>query len=506
MRLAVTLMLAAALATPGLAAAKKKPATPKPPPAPTTRELAQQIEEQKKQLAELVALLEAQRALLEEQAATIVNQQAALEQQTRRAQELEAALLQVQNSVNSLQNVAPQPTLDEALEARLKAIETRVEKSPDVSEVVSAGEFPGSIRVPGTDAAVKIGGQVRVSLVQNLDAIGTDDRFVTSSIPASGTEASGKGPRLTLSARASRFNFDFRTPTQYGAMRAFIEADFAGEGNNLLRMRHAFGRWQRWLAGQTWSTFSDPEAEPDGLDFEGLNAIALLRQVQVRYTFPLSENTTLAGSLENPRCSVSGEAQCVSQFPDFVIRWRQDQPKWMPRAGHLQAGAIVRNLTAEPLSAANAVRKQFAWGLAFSGDLAIPKLGEKDRIKFAVYGGKGYGSYVADLNAAGGQDAVYDPANDRLVPLQASALYGGFEHWWNDRFRSTFTAGWVWVDNIDLQPGSAYYRTSRYSLNLAWSPVERLDLIVEALTGTRVNKDRTSGWATQLQAGGRFLF
>lgn len=502
MRLVFVLLLAAALASPGLAAAKKKPA---PPPAPTARQLAEQLEAQRKQLEELRQLLEAQRALIEQQTLTIQDQQAALEAQVRRAKELEEALLQVQNSVNALQNMPVQPTLDEALEARLKALETQVEQAPDLSDVVSAGDFPGSIRIPGTDAAVKIGGQVRVTLVQNLDAIGTDDRFVTATIPPSGSEESGKGPRLTLSARASRFNLDFRTPTQYGAMRAFIEADFAAESNTM-RMRHAFGRWQRWLVGQTWSTFSDPEAEPDGLDFEGLNAIALLRQVQVRYTLPISETSSLSGSAENPRCSVSGDARCVSQFPDLVLRWRQDQPAWMPKAGHLQAGALVRYITAEPLAAANDVRKAFALGLSLSGDLAVSRTGEKDRVKFAAYAGRGYGSYLTDLNAAGGQDAVYDPVQDRLLPLTAQAIYTGFEHWWDERLRSTLTAGFVWVDNLDLQPGNAYYRTSRYSLNLAWSPVPRLDLIVEALTGRRVNKDRSSGWATQVQAGGRFLF
>ncbi len=504
MRPIVLAVLVAMLVTPGLAAAPKKK-KPAPPPAPTTRELAQQIEAQKQQLAELVRLIEAQRALLEEQATTIMDQQAALEQQTRRAQELEAALLQVQNSVNALQNVPEQTTLDAALEERLKALESQVERAPDRSEVVSAGDFPGSFRIPGSDAAVKIGGQVRVSLVQNLDAIGTDDRFVTSAIPPEGSEESGKGPRLTLSARASRFNFDFRTPTKYGPMRAFIEADFAGSSNTL-RLRHAFGRWQRWLAGQTWSTFSDPEAEPDGLDFEGLNAIALLRQVQVRYTYPLTDSATLAAAAENPRCSVSGEARCVGQFPDFVLRWRQEQPTWMPRAGHLQAGLLMRYITAEPLAEQNQVRKTFAWALSASGDLAVQRLGPKDRLKFAGYVGKGYGSYITDLDSLGGQDAVYDPVRDALEPLPASAIYGGVEHWWNDRLRSTLTSGWVWVDNLDLQDGGAYYRTSRYSLNLAWSPVPRLDLILEALTGRRVNKDRSSGWATQIQAGGRFLF
>ena len=48
-------------------------------------------------------------------------------------------------------------------------------------------------------------------------------------------------------------------------MRAFIEGDFAGSGSgNLFRLRHAYGQWRKLTIGQTWSTFSDPEAEPTG--------------------------------------------------------------------------------------------------------------------------------------------------------------------------------------------------------------------------------------------------
>ena len=41
--------------------------------------------------------------------------------------------------------------------------------------------------------------------------------------------------------------------------------------------------------------FSDPEAEPDGLDFEGLNAISLFRQPMVRWTKPVADRFELPG-------------------------------------------------------------------------------------------------------------------------------------------------------------------------------------------------------------------
>jgi hypothetical protein len=85
-------------------------------------------------------------------------------------------------------------------------------------------------------------------------------------------------------------------------MRAFIEGDFAGDGR-LFRLRHAYGQWKSLVIGQTWSTFADPEAEPDGIDSEGLNAIALFRQPLVRFTKPLGARFSLATAVENPATS-----------------------------------------------------------------------------------------------------------------------------------------------------------------------------------------------------------
>jgi len=66
--------------------------------------------------------------------------------------------------------------------------------------------------------------------------------------------------------------------------------------------------------------------------------------------------------------------------------------------------------------------------------------------------------------------------------------------------------GWVWVNVLENQPNDALKYTRRFSLNLAWSPISRLDLVAEFLTGTRVNKDLQAGTATQIQLGSRFRF
>ena len=125
---------------------------------------------------------------------------------------------------------------------------------------------------------------------------------------------------------------------------------------------------------------------------------------------------------------------------------------------------------------------------------------------FSVYGGSGIGRYITDLRTAGGQDAYFDLATGEMTVLGVAAAYVGYEHAWSKVLRSTMTVGWVWVDVLEDQPNDALKYTRRFSLNLAWTPIARLDLVAELLTGTRVNKDLQSGTATQIQLGSRFRF
>jgi hypothetical protein len=474
------------------------------PPSPAARKAAAAEAERKKAEAERLAAEEA-RQKAEAEAQALREQVQALEQRVKQLEEL---------SVQSKDRIArleeQKPLLDPETEARLKKLEETTGKLPEADTLVSAGAFPGSFRIPGTDAALKIGGQVRVTLVESFDPIGMSDRFITSSIPVEGTEVAGGGSRLTLTAIPSRFNLDFRTPTGIGDMRAFIEADFAG-ANRTLRLRHAFGQWGRFLFGQTWSTFADPEAEPDGIDFEGLNAISLFRQVQVRYTLPLSETLGLAAALENPAPAVTG-ATGISQLPDLVLRGRWDPRLTLPgflglrKLGHVQLGLVLRQLRAEPELPPPDGVATVGFGVGASGRLNAGWIRDNDDVTFSVYWGKGIGRYITDLDSYGGQDAFYDPARGRLEALQAFAAYVGYELDWTKALRSTATFGWVRVWNADAQPANSLEQTVRASVNLAWSPEPRLDFVAELLGGRRWDKDGSRGQAAQLQVGTRFRF
>jgi len=435
---------------------------------------------------------------------TVEAQQKLIDAQGQRLEELQREIAAVRAlTANGATAAAPLTTAQAAGPAAAvqPATEQEPARIPELPpDVVSASEFPGSFKVPGTDAALKIGGMVRVNWVSTFDPLGVDDRFVTSAIPIAGSADAQQGGSVAVIATPSRFNFDLRTPTGVGYMRAFIEGDFAGSGNTL-RLRHAYGQWRRLIFGQTWSTFADPEADPAGIDFEGLNAVVLFRQPQIRWSVPLGERVRLAVALEDPKPELT-DADGVNQVPDFVARVR-----WEPRVGgHVQLSGLLRQLRGEPANQDNQIAAAGGYGVNLSGRLPSPYQKQRDHILFQQNAGRGIGRYITDLRTLGGQDGVFDEAANELRALDVFSGYVGYEHWWSAQFRSTITFGFVGVSNLDIQPDNALHRTRRSSLNFMWSPIPRLDLVSEFLWGRRINKNGQSGTASQLQIGSNFRF
>jgi hypothetical protein len=52
----------------------------------------------------------------------------------------------------------------------------------------------------------------------------------------------------------------------------------------------------------------------------------------------------------------------------------------------------------------------------------------------------------------------------------------------------------------------AFHRTQRTSINLMWNPVPFVDIVVEYLAGTRVNKNGQRASSSQIQSGWTLKF
>ena len=474
-------------------------------------------------LSEVIALLQQQQKDLSEQKELL---QAQAQEITGLKQQLDVLRAPVPTAAETLAEIPAGQPLDStetptqrltpeelAVATETSTPKTQEEKKTEAGESVAKAQaddptramledFIGGWRLPGTDAALRIGGYVKASVVNSFDGLEIKDRFIVGSIPV-GEDGDDVEAQSSITASQSRLNFDLREPTDVGILRAFIEGDFAGE-NDTFRLRHAFGQRGQILAGKTWSAFVDTAASPEEVDFEGLNGRINVRQSQVRIMPNLGKEYEFQLSMEDPNPQVQN-ARGVSRAPDLIASGRF-QP--YPRL-HVKLGLLGRQIRAQLNSSeGTGIEKQYAWGSTISGRFSTPGLGVRDSLLFQFNAGDGIGRYVNDLSSVGSFDGIIDPETGDLKLFDILAGYVSFQHWWPGRnnMRSNFTFGMVEVDSPDFVSGNAYKRTLRFSSNLMWTPTPRIDLGAEYLWGNRENEDGENGSATQIQVMGRYRF
>ena len=202
--------------------------------------------------------------------------------------------------------------------------------SPVAGQPVTAGSFPRSILIPGTDTSIKIYGQITVITdywmsggpvngSPQTTTVGTTGQL--ESIPLEGTVARARSNGIyQTSPRESRIGFETRTPTPYGEARTLMEFDWAGSntlvpGGNVTqisdslvpRLRYGYGTLGGLLAGQATSNFSDPDANAETIDFGGpVGLPGIVRVPQIRYTMPAFWGASFSVSAETPHTSAAG--------------------------------------------------------------------------------------------------------------------------------------------------------------------------------------------------------
>lgn len=385
----------------------------------------------------------------------------------------------------------------------------------DPSNTTFDADFPGAWHLPGTTAAMKIGGYVNLALINSFDPMLISDRFIVGSIPPDGVDIQGAKSGTDVSAKQTRMNFEVREETRQGPLRAFIEADFEGEGDTF-RLRHAFGQFRWILAGQSWSTLMDINSRPEEVDFEGINGEIIVRQAQLRIFPKFGKSMSFKMSFEDPRTDVVNGTGAKGRG-DFVVSVDR-LPLGQFGSWNSRVAFILRDLRGDPSGAQLGQEprgKTTGWGVTTSGRKSVGKWGKNDFLLWQVTYGKGIGRYINDLNTVGGGDAVFDPLG-RLEALPVFAGYVSYSHGWESRMpfmrnwrgdlHSNFTFSWVDIENYDYQAGTDYNSTLRASANLIYLPTSNVRFGAELLWGERKNKNGSKGRATQLQLSARYNF
>ncbi|HEV7551442.1 MAG TPA: DcaP family trimeric outer membrane transporter [Candidatus Angelobacter sp.] len=360
--------------------------------------------------------------------------------------------------------------------------------------------YPNYFRLPGTRTFMRIGGYAKSDLTFDPRPAGDQDRFIPASIPIPAPAANVSNS--TVSARPSRINVDFLVPIEKErALRFFLEMDFFGSSSTTPRLRHAYAQGKNLLIGQTFSNFMDVDAGPDTLDFQGPNSWVSIRNPQVRYTHRFGKATTGSISVEKPSSDVAFKtpdfnAQPNSPSPDGTLQIRHEMG-----FGHVQFAGLFRDISAFlPDGRSDSV---FGWGFNLAG---LFKIAGKDALVYQGAYGNGIERYINDTSGLGIDAAVISAQKPHLEAVPAIATYGGYQHFWSPKLRSSAVFGFLQAENTAAQVSSAFHRSEYSAVNLIWSPIASLSFGSEFLYGWRVNKDNSTGNAPRIQLSAKYNF
>ena len=390
-----------------------------------------------------------------------------------------------------------------ALEARVAELESMLKELLDKESAPTSRPAPGRAT---PQSSYSFGGYVKLdAMFSNYGdgdlapgSAGTQF-YIPATIPVGGESSD---TNVDMQARETRINFRSDHLLDNGdKVGTYLEMDFflGSAGDERIsnsynpRLRHAFIKYNGWLAGQTWSTFQDVGALAENLDFIGPSeGTTFVRQAQVRYTRGPWEF-----AVENPETTITpfgGGSRIVTDdgiTPDFVARYTAKLDN-----GYIKAAGLLRRLDIETATADDT---ETAYGVSLSGKHMF---GDDD-LRWMATVGSGTGRYLG-LNTA--NDAVLDANNS----LEAIDQWGGFvsyRHFWDPEWRSNVTVSYLSNDNDTLLTGTGVTKDV-YSLhlNLLYEPIEKMTVGGEIMYAERTLENDDSGDMTRVLFSAKYAF
>lgn len=280
-----------------------------------------------------------------------------------------------------------------------------------------------------------------------------------------------------------------------------LQNDFFGSGGSYgYRLRHAWGQLGNTYVGFGWSAFMDLDSGPDLIDFAGPGASLSARVASIRQYFPLGKGNQLllAAEHHSPELQLPGATQQPRNAAPSLVAAARHEADW----GHLQLSGVMRYLAYD--SARGSVEGSggaYAGGLALSGSWNADS---GDYFVFGVVGGQGISSYLGDLGGLN-LDGVVDARGD-LQTLQQYGGWGGYNHQWSGRWRSTLTYSQLRLERDNLLAASIFRRSDYAAVNLIWQPAPSWSWGAELLYGKLEQQDGTSADVFRVQTALKYDF
>jgi hypothetical protein len=431
----------------------------------------------------------------------------------RRIEALESAFGTVKSELQTTRSaLETSQTENGRLMRNLTAVEIKTnETAIKVAAVEKTAPPAKGFRVG--NSTITLGGYVKFDVLASSFSGGdpaanslVNDYYFPAQVPVG---ARGEGVNLTTSVRETRFMI--QTETQIGdkKVNGHIELDFLDTpliGNQRVsnsfvpRIRRAFITYDKLTVGQDWTTFQNPAALPERLDFVGpTEGTVFERQPLIRY-----KSGTISIALENPETTVTqGTTSAESDddvAPDVVLRFDK---KW--KKGSVAIAGIGRILKVNnsgapsPIGALGTINDTaFGWGVSASG---VYESGPSRFTAMATVG-EGIGRYVG-LNIR--DDVLVSPTNQ----LDTALLYAGFAS-----YRYAFTDKWKAIGTLSgfrsdtLGYASLALTKSVYSgnIDLLYNPIKPLTMGFGLRYAKRTLENGLSGELRRAQLSAQYNF
>lgn len=370
-----------------------------------------------------------------------------------------------------------------------------------VSEMKAASDSKGWL-LPGTNTSVTIGGYVKLDMIYDTDQNLGDLGDVT----ALDTSSDGGDASFRAHARQSRIRLGTSTPTELGEAKTVVEADFYGNGGNevfsnsrSLRIRHAYGQLNGWLAGQTWSNFMQFIAYPSTVDFNGPVGVTFIRQAQLRYTMGLGDGQ-LSMSAENSE--TTGFAGARDTMPDLTARY-----KWSGSGGGFEVGALGRSFTSDTATGDDSA---FGYGVMAAGRLNVTS--DTSLMAGAIYGdGVGRYLYTSFSNnqsdsTRSGIGAAYIGANGDLETIEAYGFNVAASHAWTPKLTTSLSYGFAEGDQEEALFPTSFKTLQSAHLSNFYQVADPVTVGVEVSYQNKEDANGDAAENTRLQLAAQFSF
>ncbi len=356
-----------------------------------------------------------------------------------------------------------------------------------------------------------VGGSVIVTA--NFDMghpIDNPNEFITADIPMG--KMNGNGGSFGFSAQQSQLYINMvALPESPDRVGGFVGINFLGN-NYLPILEYAYIRWRGLQAGYDYNLFSDSEAIPPSVDYEGANAITAQGTAGVRYSFGFGKNKDweLQAGAELPVVSATEAMLKGIDITESVTQRVPDIPVALKYSwgdgGHVRLSGVLRNLYSRNLLLHKNIDR-LGWGVQLSASAEIlPGLTGYTQL---VYG-KGIASYIQDLSGLG-LDMVPTVEGRSLTTVKCWGAYGALQYAFNDKFSVVGTYSQVRGYPGSYSGGSEVYdiqyRYAQYAAgSLFYNITSNLTGGLEYIWGRRVDCNGEKGASTRLQASLNFSF